>query len=188
MRLDVAFIQQTYTTGMNAIRVVDEVLAFKHNKPARIGLVGFLFVNKIMLDNKALVCENTLTSKRAHTMLVYRVEMPGTGLGPWNSSNTADDTYVRRLAQCNFKLEAQNDIPHFSYGQIVGTASYEDLEQWFSHMWNQLRWAGFKIFVYECEDVYLGKQQCSFYRENAKIINTMVIFSPEHRRMMEDYY
>jgi hypothetical protein len=109
-------------------------------------------------------------------MLIYRVEHPLTGDGPFGYVSIFDH---RTDCSKSHPTPAAEGItmPHDWY---CGCESLAQLSHWFSTAWKRLIDLGFHIAVYDVDEeeaCIVGRTQCVFDKAQAELAETMPIAS-----------
>ena len=124
-------------------------------------------------------------------MLVYRVEHPSNGLGPYHP----DTLFIQRADLCddhNFgrhkKADPLEDIGrHFKPGKhVCALSTIERLTAWFDGWLRPLHAQGFVISVYDTfEDVKVSQAtgQCVFDKTQATLIQSKPIFPTDNHNV-----
>ena len=106
-------------------------------------------------------------------MLVYRIEHPETGCGPYNSvsiedMNADDLSFIDRMSDQHSDDYHNHPVMGYDFktAQLRGDVlcacpSLDSLKKWFNRWMTKLRWVGFKVYeieVTKCEMSISGKQ------------------------------
>jgi hypothetical protein len=109
-------------------------------------------------------------------MLIYRVEHPTTGYGPFTGGTGGRVRGLRGCAPTH--PEPQQDGIDFYFGWLVGCQSMALLCHWFCDAWRDLEHQGFVVRVYRAINpagVKLGGKQCAFSKDNVELIGTQPV-------------